>query len=103
LSGILGTVKYSNGKFGFSVQKKIYLDELGGTKEYKEKIWNEFGDRVGWRKGGTWLSYSDFTFELLDTTPVAHLPFCVCGGGVVGFRLVVVGWFLFSRAKSGNL
>ncbi|MGB5769520.1 MAG: GUN4 domain-containing protein [Crocosphaera sp.] len=73
-------VKYSNGKFGFSVQKKIYLEELGGTKEYKEKIWNEFGDRVGWRKGGTWLSYSDFTFELLDTTPVAHLPFCVVWG-----------------------
>ncbi|MEA5535062.1 GUN4 domain-containing protein [Crocosphaera sp. XPORK-15E] len=67
-------VKYSNGKFGFSVQKKIYIDELGGTKKFNVKIWKEFSDRVGWMKGGNWLSYSDLTFELLDTTPVAHLP-----------------------------
>ncbi|CCQ59603.1 GUN4 domain-containing protein, partial [Crocosphaera watsonii] len=29
-------VKYSNGQFGFSVQKQIYMDELGGTKMYNE-------------------------------------------------------------------
>ncbi len=67
-------VKYSKGKFGFSVQKKIYVDELGGTRDYNEKIWHEFCDRVGWRKAGNYVSYSDLTFELLDTTPVGHLP-----------------------------
>ncbi len=73
-------VHYSKGKFGFSVQKKIYVDELGGTRDYNEKIWYEFCDRVGWRTKGLlgmgkqWKGYSDLTFELLDTTPVGHLP-----------------------------
>lgn len=47
-------VKYSQGKFGFSVQKKIYVEcgaKLDG--EYPgDKIWDKFCDRVGWRKGG---------------------------------------------------
>ncbi len=67
-------VKYSKGKFGFSVQRKIYVDELGGTRDYNEKIWYEFCDRVGWRKGVDYVSYRDLTFELLDTTSVGHLP-----------------------------
>ncbi|MHC5723380.1 MAG: GUN4 domain-containing protein, partial [Nostoc sp.] len=53
-------VKYSNGHFGFSVQKRIY-QSLGGTKRYDKKIWEAFGDRVGWRnKGnGNWINYND--------------------------------------------
>lgn len=39
-------VSASNGKFGFSIQKEIYL-LLGGKREYNEKVWNKFGDRVG--------------------------------------------------------
>ena len=50
-------VKYSGGKFGFSVQKQIYQD-LGGTKDYDKKVWESFGDKVGWRKWGSWLNYS---------------------------------------------
>ncbi|MFN7657566.1 MAG: GUN4 domain-containing protein, partial [Dolichospermum sp.] len=46
--------KYSDGKFGFSVQKRIY-QSLGGTREYNSEIWRQFGDKVGWRKGGNWL------------------------------------------------
>jgi serine/threonine-protein kinase len=64
-------VKYSDGKFGFSVQKKIYQD-LGGTKDYDEKVWESFGDKVGWRKGGSWLSYSDLTFS--EKHYIGHLP-----------------------------
>ncbi|MGK7961586.1 GUN4 domain-containing protein [Crocosphaera sp.] len=68
-------VHYSKEKFGFSVQKKIYMDELGGTRDYNGKIWEEFCDRVGWRKGGSYVSYSDITWlRILDTTPVGHLP-----------------------------
>ncbi|MGK7927769.1 MAG: GUN4 domain-containing protein, partial [Spirulina sp.] len=73
---------YSNGKFGFSVQKKIY-QSLGGTREYNEKIWKQFCDRVGWRKEGEmfellsgragWLYYKDLTFDLEKAVP-AHLP-----------------------------
>ncbi len=64
-------VKYSNGKFGFSVQKRIYKS-LGGTREYNEEVWNAFGDRVGWLKRGNWLMYSELTFNL--NAPTAHLP-----------------------------
>ena len=64
-------VKYSGGKFGFSVQKQIYQD-LGGTKDYDEKVWESFGDKVGWRKGGSWLSYSNLTFS--EGHYMGHLP-----------------------------
>ncbi len=100
-------VHYSKGKFGFSVQKKIYVDELGGTRDYNEKTWYEFCDRIGWREGRSYVSYEDLTFELLDTTPIGHLPGTlghlpgsVSRGGVVdeGRR-----WSVFSRAKTCNL
>ena len=55
-------VKYSNGKFGFSVQRKIYQG-LGGTRNYDKKIWEAFGDKVGWRRGGQWFYYQDITFD----------------------------------------
>ncbi|MEG3941556.1 serine/threonine-protein kinase [Microcoleus sp. S36b_A3] len=89
-------VKYSNGRFGFSVQKRIY-ESLGGSREYDRKIWAAFGDRVGWRvNNSTWLHYNDLKFN--TKAPIGHLP-CVKGkltDGVVGGRLVV-GRSLLSR------
>jgi hypothetical protein len=64
-------VKYSDGKFGFSVQKQIYQD-LGGTKDFDYEVWESFGDKVGWRKGGSWLDYSDLTFS--EGHYMGHLP-----------------------------
>ncbi|WP_026794695.1 MULTISPECIES: serine/threonine-protein kinase [Planktothrix] len=64
-------VKYSNGRFGFSVQKRIY-QSLGGTRSYDQKVWQAFGDQVGWRVGGSWLYYTDLKFN--QTAPVGHLP-----------------------------
>lgn len=82
-------VKYSNGRFGFSVQKRIY-ESLGGSREYDRKIWAAFGDRVGWRVNSSkWLHYNDLKFN--TKAPIGHLP-CVKGkltDGVVGGRLVV--------------
>ncbi len=68
---------YSDGQFGFSVQKEIY-ESLGGTREYDEEVWKYFGVRVGWRKGGNTLHYSDLTFDL--SAPCGHLPFIMVGG-----------------------
>lgn len=62
-------VKYSNGKFGFSVQKKIY-ESLGGTKEYNQEVWESFCDRVDW--GNKWMSKTQVTFY--EEAPQAHLP-----------------------------
>ncbi|MEC4887504.1 MAG: GUN4 domain-containing protein [Scytonema sp. PMC 1070.18] len=67
-------VKYSNGRFGFSVQKQIYLD-VGGIPDgkYYEEAWKKFGDRVGWRVKESWIfGYSDATYD--TTAPVGHLP-----------------------------
>jgi hypothetical protein len=63
-------VKYSNGRFGFSVQKRIYQG-LGGTRECNE-IWQAFGDEVGWRKGEKIIYYRDIIFDI--KAPKGHLP-----------------------------
>jgi uncharacterized caspase-like protein len=75
-------VKYSNGRFGFSVQKRIY-QSLGGTSKYDEKVWRAFGDRIGWRKNNEWLYYNDLTFS--EKAPEAHLP---VGGVEIGTSLM---------------
>ena len=64
-----------NGKWGFSVQKQIW-ENCGRPMSYNAKDWEEFGDRVGWRKDGEWKkSYDDFTCDLLLSTP-GEFPFC---------------------------
>jgi len=64
-------VKYSNGRFGFSVQKRIY-QSLGATAWYDREVWQKFCDTVGWRKQRIWLYYKDLTFS--EKAPEAHLP-----------------------------
>ena len=67
-------VKYSDGKFGFSVQKRIY-QSFSGTKEYNLDIWDirdKFGDKVGWRKEGNSLYYHDITFD--KKASEGHIP-----------------------------
>ncbi len=78
-------VKYSNGHFGFSVQKRIYK-MLGGTTKYNYKIWCKFGDYVGWRKGEKWLCYSDIEFDIRSSE--GNLPLV---GAVIGER-IPPGW-----------
>lgn len=65
-------VKYSEGKFGFSVQKEIYLSLGGDTRSYNQEVFGKFFDRVGWKEGGDWVSYGDYTFNL--NAPYGHLP-----------------------------
>lgn len=81
-------VKYSNGHFGFSVQKEIYLS-VGGKADgkYDEEAWEKLGDRVGWRVGGKWRNRSNVTFD--TSSPRGHLPVrvwdefkCGSGGGI---------------------
>ena len=67
----------SGGYFGFSVQKKIWLD-TGNRLAIKPKDWNEndtlnyshFPKAIGWyddTKGNeTWLSYEDFMQSIKD-------------------------------------
>ena len=83
-------VKYSNGRFGFSVQKRIY-QSLGGTRSYDEKVWDAFGDQVGWRvRGSCWLYSDDLKFNL--TAPVGHLPVGSAVGTGLWLGLLECGW-----------
>lgn len=83
-------VKYSDGRFGFSVQKRIYHN-LGGTRNYQAKIWEDFSDKVGWRINGQWLSYSELKFD--SKARIGHLP-AMFGGRVFGGD---EDWFWFGE------
>ncbi|MEH2356116.1 GUN4 domain-containing protein [Nostoc sp.] len=92
-------VKYSNGYFGFSVQKKIYLI-VGGKADgkYYKEAWEKFGDRVGWRVKSSWIFMSMSNVETFDTSsPRGHLPgrFLSISLWALGLR----GWGLSSFAS----
>ncbi|MBD2238462.1 GUN4 domain-containing protein [Aulosira sp. FACHB-113] len=81
-------VKYSNGRFGFSVQKEIYLS-VGGKPDGKfyEEAWKKFGEHVGWRVESFWISYTEVTYHTSapDTIPVAIYTSRWDGGTGRGF------------------
>ncbi|WP_235528981.1 GUN4 domain-containing protein, partial [Cylindrospermopsis sp. CR12] len=81
-------LKYSQGKFGISVQQEIYKN-LGGTKQFDVNVWRSFGDRVGWRKQGSWLDYKDLNFSL--SAPTGQLPVLWVGKDL--------GWWVFRRTS----
>ncbi len=74
-------VKYSNGRFGFSVQKRIW-ESVGGNPNADYETIFSFGERVGWRAKHKWISFFDVIFDL--EAPEGHLPF-----GVRRFAAVV--------------
>lgn len=90
---------YSNGKFGFSVQKEIY-QQVGGTRDFDGNAWGQFCERVGWvghrsilfgmLGNESFLAHSsNITFNI--NAPIGHLPF-----------LLHITWHIGSwRAKHG--
>ena len=83
-------LEYSEGRFGISVQQEIYKN-LGGTKQdliEDANVFGVFGDRVGWRKQGSWIYYKDLNYSL--SAPTGQLP--VIPGR--GERWEVGGWGL---------
>lgn len=75
-------IYYSENRFGFSVQKQIWLEEGGKPGIYDERVYEKFGDRVGWRKDGNWRLYSDLSFSSNDVS--GHLPLGLSVGWGVG-------------------
>ncbi|MDT9180783.1 MAG: GUN4 domain-containing protein, partial [Limnospira sp. PMC 1238.20] len=67
-------VKHSNGHFGFSVQKQIYIN-CGGKPNGSipsDTIWERYCDEVGWRVNGIKTHWSNCTFSA--AAPRGHLP-----------------------------
>jgi hypothetical protein len=81
-------VKYSRGKFGFSVQKEIW--QRCSSPDKYGKDWEKFGDIVGWKDTKGWLSqtawyiHRNYTFDI-NQAPRGHLPatliMCFPGNG----------------------
>lgn len=88
-------VSYSNGRFGYSIQKQVW-ESIGGKIDIDYTIWCKFGDRLGWRRQGNWLNYSDLTFDQ-NIAPLGHLP----AGGVDG--IVLGKWDLVGSALASRL
>jgi hypothetical protein len=56
---------HSEGKFGFSIQREIWL----GMAKNWDKLW----PKIGWKNGNNWTRYpGSFTWDL--TAPRGHLP-----------------------------
>jgi hypothetical protein len=89
-------VTHSNGKFGFSVQKKIW--QQCGSPTGDNRDWEKFGEAVGWRTkgfmgmGAEWKCLFDLTFD--TSAPSGHLPRYFLRAYFEGFRA------LFSRELS---
>lgn len=66
-------VEHSGGCFGFSVQKKIYLEV--------SKNYDKLGDRLGWKKEEKWLHWRELNFS--EQAPKGHLPSGICPLGTV--------------------
>ncbi len=70
-------VKYSGGKFGFSVQKQLWV-EVGGKLDYgkdrgaAKTAFKKMCDRNGWRENNQYISYDDLKFD--TNAPKSHLP-----------------------------
>ncbi|MBE9061657.1 GUN4 domain-containing protein [cf. Phormidesmis sp. LEGE 11477] len=63
-------VKHSEGRFGFSVQKDLYL-KCGGIADgkYHEEAWEKFCETNGWTKSGR---YQKVRYD--TSAPSGHLP-----------------------------
>jgi molybdopterin converting factor small subunit len=97
-------VHYSNSKFGFSIQKKLWLDCGGEIGKHDVKVWMKFAATVGWYhpENDDWRAYTDFMNDTnnAQNAPPFSLPvwwgFVRWGVGGWGER-VVVGSLLSRR------
>ena len=65
-------LKYSNGKFGFSVQQRIWRSIGGQPGKFDGVIHRKLADCLGWRRNNDWLRYDDFSLSL--EAKEGHLP-----------------------------
>ncbi|NEP11763.1 MAG: GUN4 domain-containing protein [Symploca sp. SIO2C1] len=88
-------LKYSNIHFGLTVQKDIWEQV---SKEFNSERKLKFGERLGWRKEGKWLSYYNLDFS--SKAPPGHLPtWHIFGGFLGGFGLLSVLQTLDGKEK----
>ena len=62
-------VKYSDGKFGFTLQKQIWLDCGGGYGKNEYEAYKKFHRRVRWNE------LDKERYMVNEHTPTGHLPY----------------------------
>ncbi|MGF1488117.1 MAG: GUN4 domain-containing protein [Prochloraceae cyanobacterium] len=63
---------YSQGRFSFSTQLKIW-DNIGGFPEvYESNLYQQWAEIVGWYSNGSWQVYSGLNFSI--DAPVGQFP-----------------------------
>lgn len=55
-------VNYSEGRFGFSIQKRIW-ESVGGMPDYDYETWEKFAIEVEWLVENKWRTYSSLPFS----------------------------------------
>lgn len=84
-------IYYSDGKFGFSVQKELWLQCGGKIYEWNYEVWKEFGEKVGWYDSSNdqWLTYSQFmkNTENGQNALSKSIP-CIFGGVWMGWAVI---------------
>ncbi|MGA1603869.1 MAG: GUN4 domain-containing protein, partial [Prochlorothrix sp.] len=92
-------VRASQGRYGFSVQKEIYV-KCGAKPDGNypgDTIWYKFCNEVGWRVKNSWVSYGDLDWG--GTGVPGHLPVLSCYiACYYCYRLLVGG--VFSRIET---
>lgn len=94
-------IKYSNVRFGFTVQKQIYLETGNKLGQYNQIEWYRFGEEIGWKTKDGWLTTDNLNFSL--SAPKGHLP---RGLGRIGrYQGAKLGIYrlVFSRLANCNL
>ncbi|NEO98057.1 MAG: GUN4 domain-containing protein [Symploca sp. SIO2E9] len=93
-------VEYSDGRFGFSVQKRIVQSVGGEPGKYDREIYLKFAERVGWLvyekkwlvlREENWTDYPDLTFN--PKAPEGHLPYLYPKMGlrvIEGYRTLLI-------------
>jgi uncharacterized caspase-like protein len=103
-------VHYSSSKFGFSIQKKLWLECGGEIGKYDYEVWKKFAAKVGWYhpQKNDWRTYTEFMNDTknaqnslpaslpgrLFVRPVAETIFVLTTDGAAYY------YFLFSRAET---
>jgi serine/threonine protein kinase len=94
-------VHYSNGRYGFSVQKQIYV-ECGSKLNFSypsSETWEKFRKATAWKSEGKWVNYPDQFFKNNFMSVKGHLPGWVKNGGG---EVMTLGWRggIFSRIET---
>lgn len=79
----------SNGHFGFSVQRDIW-QSAGGGLDVSDKIYEAFGDRIGWRVHEKWLQVKDLNFDI--SSKIGHSPGLAVRQGGLSWGIDGFGW-----------